>query len=499
MQSALLSPDVIRWKQGDHELLWQAKTGRSVALHADTLAQLHTPALAPVRARLARLHLLAASPLPDRRELVPVRSRMVLLLPARPALWAPVPDAHTAGGHAYRALPLSPVEQRIWSAIDDRRTTEQLAEAVSASLSEVEALCDRLCAPDVQALQLRDEPLRRLDPTLSRVVGRPRPDNARSVDQHGPQGETDLRTYHQHDITDGATHFDDRETTVAHAHAVPHAMLHGRTYGEQLFAVLAARGLVPERGLIAEVGCGTGEMAAAFWRSAAKPELSYLRIDLSPELLKTQARNAPDTQGQLGDATALPLADGSVQLLLSNEVIADLCAATADTPAVPEYLARYALPPQPPGSPYNLGAWQLIEELARVLAPGGAAFVSEFGSPDDPPEEATQLDHPEVSIHFGHLVRIATALGLAAELVPLAELLQADLSAPHLARASYMGLRALCRSQAVHLAARAWTAASVADALPEPVESLHDARCDDPGPGPLITRFWALLLRKPAA
>ena len=85
--------------------------------------------------------------------------------------------------------------------------------------------------------------------------------------------------------------------------------------------------MVPSDGLIVEVGCGTGELARD-WLSLDENGARYLRIDRAPALLSLQARNAPSSSGLLGDAVALPIADESVTLLLSNEVLADL-------PAVP--------------------------------------------------------------------------------------------------------------------------------------------------------------------
>jgi hypothetical protein len=109
-----------------------------------------------------------------------------------------------------------------------------------------------------------------------------------------------------------------------------------------------------------------------------------------------------------------------------------------------------------------------------------------------------QLDHPEVAIQFDHLARVARSHGLIAELRPLAEDLQLDLGATHLARSSWHGLRALARSRDLHLPARAWTPTSLRTALPWPVDGLRFIAVTDEGPGPLVTRFFALTLLRPA-
>ncbi len=484
---AQLSDDVAVWDQDGGRVLWQQATGDfAVAPPNRDLPEM----------LLKRKHMLATDP-PDLARMIPARMGTALTLPNRPALWLPVPTANTAGGRPYRALPLDEQTLALWRAADGQRTLSQVASTAGLGLRQTANLIRGLAAADIQAMKLLDSPPRARDPRLFRILGLQRPDNERSDDQRGDHGQTTLTEYHLHHITDGQTHFDDRETTVAHAHAVAHAMLGGRPFGEALHAGLSERGLVPESGRIAEVGCGTGELAAAFWSTAQRPGLSYWRADLSPELLRTQAGNAPNTLGVLANALAMPFADQSIDLILNNEVIADLSAGPIDTPGVATRIERYELERFGSGALYNLGAWQFVEECARVLRPGGAAYLSEFGSLDDPPEEAVQLDHPEVSIHFGQLAQVATALGLRAQVVPLADLLGANLHSHHLARHSYMGLRALCRSRDVHLPARAWTTESVAQHLPEPVEGLVSVPVSEPGPGPLITRFFALLLIKP--
>jgi len=59
----------------------------------------------------------------------------------------------------------------------------------------------------------------------------------------------------------------------------------------------------------------------------------------------------------------------------------------------------------------NLGAFQLLKELYRVLKPEGLAVITEFGYQDRLPFRAGHLDHAEYSIQFGQAVSVAAALG----------------------------------------------------------------------------------------
>ena len=73
----------------------------------------------------------------------------------------------------------------------------------------------------------------------------------------------------------------------------------------------------------------------------------------------------------------------------------------------------------------------------------------------------------------------------------MAALLGFDPGARWLSRGSFEALRCLEPG----LQARAWTPASLT--LPEPVEGLRWVPVTQDGPGPVVTRFWCLLLRRP--
>jgi SAM-dependent methyltransferase len=407
------------------------------------------------------------------------------------------------GGPPYRALPLTPDEDRLWAQLNDARTLGAAAARAGVDPDRARAFAARLTRPSVQALGLLDAPPGPRDRAARRLWGPPRPASPRTADHGDGFGGTDLRRWHEEQISDAATHFDQRETTVAHCFARPSPMLGGLPYGAALLDALRARGLDPAGRRVVEVGPGTGQLCRDLLdhlrRLGAPPPADWLRLDLSPVLLAAQAARCPETRGRQADATRLDLPPGSVDLLLCNEVLADLPAtrwAPGGGGPVDERLRAAGLRPLPGDGPYNLGAWQLLEGTARALAPGGAAFFTEFGGEDEQPEEAARLDHPEVSIHFGHLAALAAHLGLDAELLPLAELLGADLHARWLGRPGYAALRALHAAAGGALEARAWTAADAP--RPEPVDGLRDVPVTEDGPGPVITRFPALILRRPA-
>lgn len=472
-----LGPDVeVHRLPGEPRLvLWQRKTGRAMLVAEDALVAPSEPLLARMRA----LHLLS-SPI-GLGALVPVRSRWPLLFPDSAELWVPRPSRRGPGGFPFTALPVSERQVAAWRLCNGARTVAQVSQQSGLGLSALFEFFGQLTNFEVQALSLRDGPIASHDGGPDRLIAPPRPAFSRPRDGEG----TDTGDWHRGVLVHEG-HFDDVETTLAHAFAVPHPALEGQTYGARLGDALAGAGLLGEQGVVLEVGPGTGELGSAL--HAARPALQWWRLDLAPGLLNGQEQVHPNSRSILGDALAMPIEDASLDWVICNEVIADLPTA----PDRGDFAAM--ITPEPGQRLFNVGAFRFMEELARVLRPGGAAFVSEFGGPDELPTETAQLDHPEVSVHFGQLAAVAARVGLSVKLVSIAEFLDFDLRARWLSRASYEGLRARLRAEGERLEARAWTLSTLR--LPWSVEGLREVPIHEDGPGPVVTRFFALLIQR---
>jgi len=232
------------------------------------------------------------------------------------------------------------------------------------------------------------------------------------------------REHHRTDRLPARRRFDEVECTISHLLRLPHPALGGRRYGEALLQGIAARGIAPGRSGVIEIGGGAGHIAEAAWRgdAGALTRARWTALDLSPALIAAQRKRAL-AEGQPGgahlrwagiraDALELPLRSRSIDgLVLANEVIADL----------------------PVEEGRNAGAVALVHELARVLAPGGGAVLTEFGGDFAPGPvrllaASGQGEHVEWSIDFRQLRAAATEAGLAVEELPLHALLGADLS-----------------------------------------------------------------------
>jgi SAM-dependent methyltransferase len=309
-----------------------------------------------------------------------------------------------------------------------------------------------------------------------------------------PSGEDATRAHHRSDRVPVRRRFDEVECTISHLLRRPHPGLGGRSYGEALLQGATALGLAPGRSGVLEIGGGAGHIAEAAWRTdaGAFTQVAWVSLDLSPRLLGAQrARLEHDGprgrhqrwRGVRGDATALPLRSGSFDgLILANEVIADLAVADGR----------------------NLGALQLIGEVARVLAPGGSALLTEFGGDFAP--GAVRLyagggegEHVEWSIDFRQLRHAAADLGLSVNELPLHELLSADLT---VRCASYTDLWRLRRLTSIDVfaataedvrARHPWLSRLLALELPE----LGSPRWPDAtAPAGFAQLFRALLLRR---
>jgi SAM-dependent methyltransferase len=308
--------------------------------------------------------------------------------------------------------------------------------------------------------------------------------------------EDPTRAHHRSDRLPARRRFDEVECTISHLLRFPHPALGGRRYGEALLQGIAARGILPRRSGVLEIGGGAGHIAEAALRGDAGPFTGarWTSLDLSPALMAAQRRRLlepslprgahPRWSGVRADAVSLPIRAASLDgLLLANEVIADL----------------------PVEEGRNAGALQLVREISRVLAPGGAAVLTEFGGDFAPGPLHLQAalgqgGHVEWSIDFRALRAAARKDGLAVEELPLHELIAADLS---MRCASYTDLWRLRRLTSCEVfAAPEWEVRKrfplLSRFLRLEFPPLGSPRWPDAtAPAGFAQLFYALILRRP--
>jgi SAM-dependent methyltransferase len=349
------------------------------------------------------------------------------------------------------------------------------------------ALCDRarwpellrLCEADLAALKLLPAGAG-VPPWAESTMPWPALDPQAIVAGEALSLPHDLAAYHAR-IGDAGAQFDEIETTLSHLFRAPHRALGGATFGARLARGLGERGAKPSGARVLEVGGGLGFVGRAL--SEALGPASYLVVDRSPALARAQRDRG--LRSVVGDARSLPIADRSIDLVIANEMAGDL----------------------PTEAGENRGALALVDECARVLAPGGLAYVSEFGHPSEPPRRSDHLDHDEHSLRFDDLAERARARGLAAELAQVPALIGLDGRARALTttRASFAALKALFASHSAPLEKRAWLEDELAEharAHGIDLAALHGltfAPISERTMGLHPGEFWALLARKPSA
>jgi hypothetical protein len=234
----------------------------------------------------------------------------------------------------------------------------------------------------------------------------------------------------------------------------------------------------------------------------------------------------PPVTWHMGSALDVELPDASFDLILANEMVGDLPAqklSRADVGLAPDggvvdpvklaalgragdLVTELGIVLDDAPEPFYLqtGALELVRRIARWLAPGGTAVVTEFGSPAMWPRLSTHLDHPELSTHFGHLQTAARTLGLGAELGFVMDLidLQRDDKGLVTTRSQFRALAAMLAADGVALEKIGYTPALFDAALagkvsPDDIGDLRWDRIEDRLMGLVPHEFRALIATRP--
>jgi SAM-dependent methyltransferase len=314
--------------------------------------------------------------------------------------------------------PIGPAAARVLRLADGSRTLAEVARICEGGLAELYEPLDFLTRPERQAVRLAPPgtdlgdprtPLHWLQQSFAVT------EDEGTAGQGGATG----RPFYENAVDDALWNFDWVEPTVSHAFRFPTAALGQEPYGERLGAALLGRlGRRPEGEplRILEIGGGAGYFAQAFLRRARAlrgpaAAVEYTIFDCSPALAARQRDTLRDAPAALrfvrGDAEELHLPGERFDLIVANEVIADL---TVELDAASQTLI-------------HRGILALLDRLGAHLAPHGLACLTEYGTVDEPPARVEHLNHPEFSIHFGPLLEHAGRRGLAAELRPLGDML----------------------------------------------------------------------------
>jgi SAM-dependent methyltransferase len=336
-----------------------------------------------------------------------------------------------------------------------------------------------------------------------------------------------LTDQYRHDVGDADLQFDHLETTLSHLLRVPHPALKGRTFGEALVDALLARDAVPAGTVrILEAGAGLGYVArhAIDRLRKAGRTVEYTIVELAPALITAQkAKLHDDAKWIEGDALTTDVPKGAFDLVFCLEMLGDLPAkqlsrldiglelsgtGNADREkvrAISPLADAVNLDDAPEPFYLQTGAFDLVARIAKWLAPGGTAVITEFGDSAAWPKLSTQLDHPELSTHFGHLQQVARGESLEASVEFVIDLLEFDRAQEGLAtvRSHFRALRALAENAGVDLPKIGFTRALLEHTVQgkldlQTIGDLRYDRIEDRLMGLVPHEFKALLAKKPS-
>lgn len=435
------------------------------------------------------------------------------------------------GEQPVQQLNLDEEETKIWDAFDGNKRLIELRHHYSSN-EKIINLVRKLVHSNVQALKLSMMPwsVYAKRPAMAPAYLASTMPYARWQPGTPVPPAVSLSEYHKSSINDADAQFDHQETTLSHLLRVPHPVLAGRTYGQALADVIARKKLVGTHARILEIGAGLGYVAKDLIARLRDQGITveYTIAELSPTLAKAQReRIGSDAKWIEGDILAAQFADASFDLILSNEMVGDLPATKHSREDVGLNLDgtgtidRDKLRALGPGAaiaadlgvglddatePFYLmtGAFELVQKIARWLAPGGTAIVTEFGDLAQWPKLSTHLDHPELSTHFGQLLQAARGAGLDGNIEFVIDLLDFDRDEKGLVttRSHFRALRALAEHSGVDLPKIGYTPKLLDDAVHgkldlSTVGELRWDRVEDRLMGLVPHEFKALVVSRP--
>lgn len=337
------------------------------------------------------------------------------------------------------------------------------------------------------------------------------------------EGEGHLSSFHAKEITTREGHFENIETTVSHLFREPTEALGGETYGRLLadkFRKLGWWERAPR--YIVEVGAGLGYVAKELAAGLSPEErrgAKYVFVDLTPPFLPGQIALAKAagwaTAGAQANAETLPLRTTSVDLVISNENMADMTPVKLTCREVEEgrgqtpihqeaieWINRLGLSWEeglPDEFIFNLGAFRFVKEIWRVLRPGGHAILIEFGIEKGTVAPVKLPGHTEYEVHFGHLRQAAGWLGFQEKYGALPQFLGIKPDTRVLCTGAAYSIRRLCEAKGKPFDIRCYTESEFKKALGDMLPKMlghHYHEISDPAWFGLWD-FKVLLLEKP--
>ncbi|MBM3247910.1 MAG: radical SAM protein [Candidatus Omnitrophica bacterium] len=256
----------------------------------------------------------------------------------------------------------------------------------------------------------------------------------------------DLSNFHQNAVETIDGHFETKEVTASHLLRENNPALGGLNYGAKLFEKVESLKTIEKNARILDVGSGLGFTSRSFLQSLKEKNpdvaasISYILCDLTFKFLKNQKNltSGYPTRFIQANAEGPPFNNNSFDIILANENIADFTSVKLNKKDVLDFLVgkikqehvedastRKALEwiksssidvsDALPEFIFNLGAFEFMKQINRLLKAGGLAFVCEYGILRGYPTAVYLPNHTEYTIQFSQLIKCIKSLGMEVE------------------------------------------------------------------------------------
>lgn len=232
--------------------------------------------------------------------------------------------------------------------------------------------------------------------------------------------EEKLHRFHR-GVTRLADHFEREERTLSHMFRMAHPGLGGLSFGERLGEILKQRGCLVADGCVLDIGAGAGFHARDCLARLKKVKCGqglYVSLDLAPGLLAAQRRMSSTFFRRAfiqANAMSMPFGPCVFDTVIANEVVADFPVERVLKRRAVRHpdIKKYGLSTDDAPGEFlvNTGIFRFLEELRRILKPGGCAVITEYGEEWCYPTKTQLPRHAEYSVHFAHVMTVAKRLG----------------------------------------------------------------------------------------
>jgi len=341
----------------------------------------------------------------------------------------------------------------------------------------------------------------------------------------------DLNMFHKNAIETIDRHFETKEVTVSYLYREDSPALRGLNYGEELLRQIEKLKKIEKATKILDVGAGLGFGSQAFLKSLKQKEpdivnnISYILCDLTFKFLESQRdlTGAYPTGFIQANAQIAPFKDSSFDIIIANENIADFTAVKLNKkvaldflkgeikrkeiqdPAIKKALewiksSSINISDALPEFIFNLGAFEFMNEIKRLLKPDAIAFVCEYGIWKGYPKAVSLVGHTEYDIQFSQLIKFIKSLGMDVEVFGLLDFLGFNREEEIIDKCSLNFLYGILKKHNIDLPYLAYTKETLKEKVPEDLihnfKNLKFNKLKEKSVHHNLNAFYVLLIKK---